>query len=67
MRIVSQFWRDLAAGKPLSRAWACKDAQIALERLEFDAVPMRFWMRLEPHEQRQLLRKAMRAERAHAP
>jgi hypothetical protein len=55
--IISQFWRDLAAGKPLGDAWRRKDAAIALQWLE--EAPLEdtigAWLQLTDAEQRRLL------------
>ena len=57
---VSQFWRDLAAGKPLSDAWRRKDEQIALSWL--DDAPLEdtigVWLKLHDAEHRRLMARA---------
>jgi hypothetical protein len=62
---VSQFWLELAAGKPLGPAWARKDAQNrAAQFAPFDELPMADWMRIDAQEQRRVLRAAVALEAA---
>ena len=60
----SQFWLDRLAGKPLSAAWAKKDAQIARDTI--DDLPMAAWLKISDVDQVRLLRQTLTLEAAQA-
>jgi hypothetical protein len=61
---ISKFWIDFAAGRhKLSRAWAKKDAEIALrDSALLDELSEAAWMHIDGREQRRLLRDAVPVE-----